>query len=66
MLTLVTVWFATVTPVVAITLLLLWAFTMAVPKDTAVSRPELLIVATEVGLVLQVTCDVTSAELLSA
>ena len=38
----------------------LWAFTVAVPKVAAVSSPALLIVAMFVGLVLQVTCVVTS------
>ena len=53
----------TFTPVEPITLPL-WAFTVAVPNVTAVSKPVLLMVATFVGLVLQVTCDVTSAVLL--
>ena len=63
MLTLVTVWFATVRPVVPITLPLV-ACTVAVPKATAVSKPPLAMVATLVGLVLQVTEEVTSAVLM--
>ena len=60
---LVTCFWVTVTLVEAITPPL-WALTVAVPKVDAVSRPALLIVATLVGLVLQVTCDVTSPVLL--
>ena len=63
MLTLVIVWLATVTPVEPITLPL-WAFTVAVPKAAAVSKPPLVMVATLVGLVLQVTEEVTSAVLI--
>ena len=59
MLMLVICFCVTVTLVDAITPPL-WAFTVAVPKVAAVSRPALLIVAMVVGLVLQVTCDVTS------
>ena len=54
---------ATVTPVEPITLPLV-AFTVATPKDTALRRPVLLMVATLVGLVLQLTCDDTSAVVL--
>ena len=63
MVTLVTVLFATVTPVEAITLPL-WAFTVAVPRAPPVSRPVLLMVATLLGLALQVTDEVTSAVVL--
>ena len=52
------------TAVVPMMPLLLWAWTFALPSDTPVSRPVLLMVAIEVGLVLQVTCDVTSAVVL--
>ena len=54
------VWVVTVTPVLPITLPLV-ACTVAVPKATAVSKPPLAMVATLVGVVLQVTEDVTSA-----
>ena len=60
---LVTCFCVTITFVEPITLPL-WAFTVAVPKATAVSRPPLLMVATLVGVVVQVTCDVTSAVVL--
>lgn len=60
MLMLAICFWVTVTGVEAITPPL-WAFTVAMPKDAAVSRPPLLMVATLVGEVLQVTCDVTSA-----
>lgn len=60
---LVTCFWVTVTEVEAITLPL-WAFTVAVPKAPAVSRPAPLMVATFVGVVLQVTCEVTSAVVL--
>jgi hypothetical protein len=63
MLMLVTCFCVTVTPVLAITLPL-WAFIVAVPNAPAVSKPPLLIVATLARLVLQVTCDVTSAVVL--
>lgn len=59
MLMLLICFWVTVTFVVAIRLPVV-AFTVAVPKVAAVSRPELLIVAMFVGLVLQVTCVVTS------
>jgi len=59
MATLVTCLVVTVTPVFAVTPPL-WAFTVAVPKETPVSRPVLLMVATLVGFVLQVTVVVTS------
>lgn len=55
---------ATLTAVLPMMPLLLLAWTLAVPSATPVSRPVLLMVATEVGLVLQVTCDVTSAVVL--
>ncbi len=61
--TLVTVFWATVTGVDAMTPPL-WALMLAVPSATAVSRPLLFIVATVVRLELQVTCEVTSPVLL--
>jgi hypothetical protein len=59
MVMLLTVFWVTVTGVLAITPPLC-ACTVATPNDTAVSRPALVIVATLVGVVLQVTEDVTS------
>jgi hypothetical protein len=63
MLTLVTCLVVTVTLVEAITFPL-WAFTIAVPKATPVSRPVLLMVAVLGWLVLQVTDELTSAVVL--
>jgi len=56
---LVTCFCDTVTGVEAITPPL-WALTVATPRDTAVRSPLLLIVATFVGVVLQLTVEVTS------
>ena len=50
---------AMVTPVDAMMLPLV-ACTVAVPRDTPVTSPVLFTVATLVGVVLQVTCLVTS------
>ena len=51
---------ATLTAVLPMMPLLLLAWTFAVPSDTPVRSPVLFMVATEVGLVLQVTEEVTS------
>ena len=63
MVMLVTCFWVTVTEVEAMTLPLC-AFTVAVPSAPAVSKPALLMVAMFVGVVLQVTCEVTSAVVL--